>query len=63
MCTSTKVLCQWGFRYAQDTGNKYFEAKGSILEKCFLPTEQYLLVYHATWLFTIHRLGDHQYIK
>ena len=24
------------------------EAKGSIVKKCFLPTEQYLLVYYAT---------------
>ena len=43
MCSGTRALCQWGFRYPQDTGNKYFEAKGAIWEKCFFPTEQYLL--------------------
>ena len=40
--TSTTALCQWGFGYVQDTGNKYREAKGAIWEKCFLSSEQYL---------------------
>ena len=30
MRTSTTALCQWGFGYAQDTDNKYREAKGAI---------------------------------
>ena len=30
------------FGYAQDTDNKYREAKGAIWEKCFLSREQYL---------------------
>ena len=42
MHTSTTALCQWGFGYAQDTDNKYREAKGAIWEECFLSSEQYL---------------------
>ena len=42
MRTSTTALCQWGFGYAQDTDNKYREAKGAIWEKRFLSSEQYL---------------------
>ena len=55
MRTSTTALCQWGFGYAQDTDNKYREAKGAIWEKCFLSSEQYLfagvlchtIIYHS----------------
>ena len=51
MRTSTTALCQWGFGYAQDTDNKYREAKGAIWEKNFLSSEQYLfagVLYHTT---------------
>ena len=55
MRTSKRALCQWGFGYAQDAGNKYREAKGAIWEKCFLPSEPYLfagalchtIIYHS----------------
>lgn len=64
MRTSTTALCQWGFGYAQDTDNKYREAKGAIWEKCFYQVNNiYLQVYYVTRLFTIQRLGDYQYIK
>ena len=43
MSTSTRELCEWGFRYSQDTGNKYYEAKGAVWKKCFLPSVQYFL--------------------
>ena len=39
MRTSTTALCQWGLGYAQDTDNKYREAKDGIWEKCFLSSE------------------------